>query len=60
VGDAPDADGYGDAGSDTLAPGSPIGKLHFNLIDGTALSVGHHVIVSDDVALIRHNDARPK
>jgi len=26
----------------------------------TALSVGHHVIVGDDMALIGHDDARPK
>src|SRR6476660_1230021 len=37
-----------------------IAQLHFDLIDGTALSVGHHVIVSDDMALIGHDDARPK
>ena len=37
-----------------------IAQLHFNLIDCTALSVGHHVIVGDDVALIRNDDARSK
>ena len=40
--------------------GSTIAQLHFNLVDGTALSVGHHVIVGDDMALIGHDDARPK
>src|SRR6476620_1183344 len=36
--------------------GSTIAQLHFNLVDGTALSVGHHVIVGDDMALIGHDD----
>ena len=36
------------------------GQKSFQLIDGSALSVGHYVIVGDDVALIRDDDARPK
>jgi hypothetical protein len=45
---------------ETRLLGLAIAQLHFDLIDGTALSVGHHVIVGDDMALIGHDDARPK
>src|SRR6476620_3445721 len=45
---------------ETRLLGLAIAQLDFDLIDGTALSVGHYVIVGDDMALIRNDDARPK